>query len=490
MFPKSPSRTEFEDGLGINKSNGADLTEYKQQLLRERNSRSLSLRSSSRPSISNFIKKQNKTNENLGYDVKSSIAKTISIIHSGDESQIKGFADSITNADPNNFNLVRIISKSPEVANALTSCITDGISEDLSAALCDAIAIMVPLGPKHVNVYIDEGLCFSLNDYISSDNQKLLKSAVVLIGVMSEVSCYARDSFLCQLDIHTNLAELALKTDNQDLQVTICTTLSKIFANDSEKIDYKILSDSVAPLAPLLDIKNVRALHSVISCLKDMANQMSTLVLKFYDLGIFTKVIQFVKDPELADVTLKLISVLSIGQPSHVRLMLDEGLQASLMDLIDTVHSADVFCIFANLIDTLGSGALDFFDSDFIKRVVKISEESGHKVKKRIALFLSTFALHADREHLCILMITEVLDILIEILGGDLDEVSERIIDCITRIVENVAKAGDQKTFAEVLDVKELRYRLKDIIDGDSEFSTFSASSLFNLLDSVFGSSQ
>lgn len=480
MINRSPSRSDVS---GAEKS-GMDLSVYKEELNRERNSRTLTLRRMQRPTLRSVfgnIQQKNKPMISLSDNKQSIINEAVQTLNSGDESAIESFCQGIINTELVSVSNLAYLAHSPEVAEAMGTAATNGYSESTIVSLLGAISNLFPLSGQNANTFIDTGICFYLPEFL--ENPNLINASVTFIGCISESSSYARDAILCN-ELHFSLCQIALQSENEELTVNACEAIRKIFANTAE-IDFKILSDSVNPIAPLLDLPNLTAVHSIIATFNEMACKMSTLVLKYDQIGLYTKIIEYVQNENLTDVSLKLIGVLSIGQPSHVRAMFEGGLFAILMQLLDTEYCPDVFWIFSNLIETLGSTATSFFDFNFINHVVEISATASFTVKKEAAYFLSTFALFSDAEVVNSFLNEAILDILVEMLGCGVLVIMNRIIDIIIRMVHQLQTGAVTKEFANLIAESDLTTRLEDITEQQYGIIAERANYLINLIEGI-----
>ena len=477
---RSPSRSD----ISTTELSGVDLSQYKEELNRERNSRTLTLRRMNRPTLKSvFGNLQQKSRQpiSLSDNKQNVINDAVTTLQSGDESAIQSFCQDIINTELVSVSNLAYLAHSPEVAEAMGNAALNPVSENTIVSLLGAISNLFPLSGSNDTAFIDTGIVFSLPEFI--ENPNLINASVTFIGCISETSSYARDAILCN-ELHVSLCQIALQSESDELTVNVCEAIRKIFANNAE-IDFQILSDSVNPIADLLNLTNLTALHSIIATFTEMACKMSTLVLKYDQIGLYSKVIEFIQNENLTDVTLKLIGVLSIGQPSHVRAMFEGGLFDLLMKLLDTEFCPDVFWIFSNLIETLGGAALQFFDPSFITHVVEISESASFVVKKEAAFFLSTYALFSDPEVLYSFLNEAILDILVEMLGCGVSIIMNRIIDIIVRMVHQLQMGSMTDDFVNLITESDLRKRLEDITEQQSGIVAERAQYLLGLLDSI-----
>jgi hypothetical protein len=347
-------------------------------------------------------------------------------------------------------------------------------------AIIGAITTIFPFSAENGMVFVDE-LCFVIPEFL--ENEALISPIVTFIGVISENSEYARDAILCT-ELHKTLCELSKAAADESTAFSVCDAIRKIFANPAE-IDFQILSDAVAPIIELLELPFVSCIHSIISALTEMACKMSTLVLTYYEYGLYTKVITFIQTPELVDVSLKLVGTLSIGQPSHVKAMLDDGVLPVLMQLLSTEYAADVFWIFSNLIETLSSTVMGIFDQSFIANVIHIAEGSSFELKKEIAFFLSTFALFADTEVINEFLNDDVLDILVEMLGCGVSIVMLRIVDSLVRMLHQIQVGVAPPDFIAAIEQSDIRKRVADVAEHSPGVVMDRAEYLISLLDQL-----
>ena len=463
---KSGSRGDlYRDGEFF-KESGGDLSEYKQQLARERNARTLSLRQIQRPSLKSVfgIKEMRaKPRVSLSEDRQALINSAIAIFESGDETGISNYCNQIINSEVQSLAELNIIAKSQQLSSAICQAFTSGaFSDNTIILLLGAMSTLFPLAGDNSQSYIDEGIVYVFPEML--EKPELISPIVTFIGIISESSEYARDSILC-MELHLTLCQLAKDAvEDETTCLLICEAIRKVFANPAE-IDFQILSDSAPAVIELLDLPIVSCLHSIISALTQMAIKMSTLVLTFHDYDLYTKVITFIQNPDLVDVSLKLIAILSIGQPSHIKSMLDGGVLPILMSLINTEYAADVFWIFSNLIETISSTVMEIFNVEFVSNVVSLAESSSFELKKEIAFFLSTLALFSDGETINNFLNDDVIDILVEMLGCGVSYVMLRIVDSLIRMLHQVQTGSAPTDFISIIDQSDLRKRVAEVVE-------------------------
>ena len=449
---------------GFLKESGVDLSEYKQQLAKERNARTLTLRQIQRPMLKSiFTVKDMKPKARVSFndDKQAIISSCVAIFEAGEESGIASFCNGLIDNENPSVSQISTLAKSPDVASAICQAFTSGnYSDNTMILLLGALSTLFPVAGDNGPNYIDEGIVYVFPELL--ENEKLVSPLLTFIGVLAESSGYARDSILC-MELHKTLCELAkAASEDESICLLSCEAIRKIFAYPAD-IDFQILSDSVPSVIELLDLPIISCVHSIISALTQMGVKMSTLVITFHEYGLYSKVITFVQTPDLTDVSLKLIGLLSIGQPSHVKSMLDEGVFPILMSLIESEYAADVFWIFSNLIETLQNSVMDLFNLEFVAGVVELAQKSSFEVKKEIAFFLSTLSLFVGGDVLNQFLNEDVVDILVEMLGCGVSYIMLRIVDAIIRMLHQVQNGSAPNDFISILEQSDLRKRINDI---------------------------
>ena len=205
-------------------------------------------------------------------------------------------------------NLASNLAQAPEIVDPFINSLMAGYDEEITIQLIRAIASIFPISGNNQIEFIDNGLTSSLYDFLSSDSIPLLESVISLVDVIAECSEYANESLLC-FGIHDLLIDTVLSKRTENLTNKAANTLSLIFSYDNAKkqIDFVVVATTLSSLVPLLDLDSLQVIKSTLKCLHGMTNQYPILNRNIYELGLFPRIVGYLRVPELASEALKLI---------------------------------------------------------------------------------------------------------------------------------------------------------------------------------------
>jgi hypothetical protein len=359
-------------------------------------------------------------------------------LQSGNPTKISDFLSNISTLARASPLLVAPLLKSSALQEAIIALITPGESEDLTITVIKHFVIIYPLFPDIQEPFVDAGLCFTILDLFTTDSTALLEAVIALVDCISEASGYARDSVLC-LGLHTSLIETAHREISEPITVSAVEALNKVFANPLQ-IDSTTLTSCVEPLSSVLNLSSPSAVNGVLNCFVSMTNKLPALVFTMFDLGLFNVIVGMLSKEQLIAMALPLIGNLSVGHATHIHCLLECHLFDILTSLIGTGHTADVFWVLSNLVESMPHLTVGYFKGDFIARTVAMAEDSSHEIKKECGFFLATLVLFTEVADLTFFMNSKVLDLMVELLGCSIGLIILRCLDALF-------------TFARVIDV-------------------------------------
>ena len=474
----SGSRSDFDDlcNFGSMQNSGVDLRNYKDQLQKDRNSRTLTLRSMKRPSISGV--------RNSNFQV-GSCSRNLSLLDvnplpflnpehvaevfaSQDESTIKTLINQIADTFEESPKLISKLAKNTEIFQPIIDCLNGEISESLVVSILQFITIIFPQCTiQGMNAFVDCDLCFSLYAFITSDNPTIIAAAIQVVAVISEQSSYARDAII-SFGLHTSLMEQAQAGDEQ-LSIACCDALNKIFANP-DPIDSATIIESVTPMAQLFSLTSIPALQSVIECFVEITSKMPSIIFTLYDLDLYPTIIGFLSQQELLASTLSLIGNMSVAHPPQIRCMLQLGIFDTLLGLIGTDYATYVFWIFSNMLESVPQDMLPYFTDDLVSNAISSVLDASFDVKKEATYFLSTLIVFSDPETVPHFMTQEITDMVVEMLGCGVTMIVLRCIDTLICFVHVMKTNPECAEFQAILMNTDIIDRLNDTINPDSPF--------------------
>ena len=179
-----------------------------------------------------------------------------------------------------------------------------------------------------------------------------------------------------------------------------------------------------------------------------MTNQYPILNRNIYELGLFPRIVGYLRVPELASEALKLIGNLCICQDKLADSLLNLGLLEILIDLINIEeYKADIFWSLSNLVESVPIKTIHSFSHEFIEKLINDSLTDCFDVRKEEAYFLATFCLFVNEEkYLINFMNDHFLNLMLNMLDYNNVYISLRCLDAIIRL----AKLSEHNTLYEL----------------------------------------
>ena len=477
------SSIDFRNIEGM-KNTGADLTQYSLELQKERNTRSLTLRRSNRPSIAGLMKKNSKATlidptkyPFLNPDV------AVQIVSSKNPQKISEFSSNILTTSAASPKLLTSLAHSKELCDCLCEAFSEIEDSQILVNLMSIIAAIFPLADNMKEAYIDGGIICSIMDYLNPESQLLACNSILLIKALCDASVYARDSVLT-FGVHTMLMDLALAAEDETIVVDACRTISSVFET-KEIIDSTILTESVGQLARLLQLPYPAAVCAILNTFVSITTHLPTIILDIFDTGVVPSIIQMLEVPELAPAALPLIGNLSAAHPTHIQKMFDAGLIDKLTPLVSTKLAGDVFFVFSNLITCVPSLVIPMFDNAFIESAIEVAQTAGFDITKEIVFFLTTLILHTSTEEMLAYMRPDVIDLIIEMLGCGVPATVMSCLDVIQRFALAVSAGETESSLISQSQWEDLSDALSDLVDRSPPSVKEKAAYLMEKIESV-----
>lgn len=463
----------------FNMRSGVDLSDYREQLVHDRNSRTLTLRRIKKPTIQQFLTQgQTNTLESPLIDTKNfpflDINYAILQLTNGNTSSLSEFLNNLTVCATTTPRLAMNLAQAPEIAEPFADALSASYSEEINIQLITTMIAIFPIaGENRVN-FVDAGLTTNLFEFLSSTSLPLLEVSIALVDVMTDYSTYANDSILC-LGVHQFLIEIAQNEYNEPLTLQALDALKRIFAltvnaanEKPHKIDVITLESSVELMVPLLDLSSTEAVNSALMCFVALTDQMSALVFNLYDLGLFPKIVNFLTNPDLVSAALPLIGNMSVCHATHVETLLQCGLFEILMKLINTEYTSDVFWVLSNLVESVPHKTVELFDEHFIEKTIDIAIRSSFDVKKEATFFLATLAMFVATDNLAVFMNVNLLDLMLEMLNYNFILIVIRSLDALIRLAKVLETKTESSQFEETFHSEEVIAILNGLLSEDN----------------------
>ncbi|KAH0792177.1 hypothetical protein GPJ56_003976 [Histomonas meleagridis] len=416
---------------------GCDLSQYPNQLQRERSSRTLNLRRINKPSISSITGKVINANAKPKMADLASFPYVdpqyiITTLSKGNYREMNELFQNLINCAKSTPRMLNAIATNESVLETLANCLTDTYPDPTIILLIMTISALFPLCGRAADSFVDN-FCFSFESLLSSNNQQIVGCTIGLIATVADNSSYGRNSILC-LEIHKLLVKIVLSETTPELTNAAADAIFRIYANP-EPIEPEILLDSVEDMVQALHVSSLSAVNSIISSFVEMTNDFPSLVNNLFDLGLFPIVVQLLDNPLCVSASLRLIGNLSVAQPSQINVMLESGLLPKLISFIESEHCSDVFWVLSNLIESVPPLLLPLVNLDFINRVLDISEISSFEIKRESAFFIATVIVFTHHANLQYLMNEKIIDLLVEMLGCEVEYIVVRCVDAILKFL-------------------------------------------------------
>ena len=211
---------------------GADLRNYRDQLQKDRNSRTLMMRASKHPSIGK-LRLGKCSSPSLGppslltaeQEEKFLPEHIQQVLESHDDTEIQNLINSINAEISEKPRVVLIVTRNSIIFEPLVEALDAGLNENTIISLFSFISLLFINAKTTINELVDSDLCVPLLNFLSSDSQTLVSASFELIVTISENSSYGRDAML-SFGIHTILMDYA-KNSTDNSMIESCCLLCK-----------------------------------------------------------------------------------------------------------------------------------------------------------------------------------------------------------------------------------------------------------------------
>ena len=466
MHRSTSGNLEEADNFGSMTKSGADLSRYQEQLMRERNSRTLNLRRQLRPSIGAC---------GLVSHSKMFIAtppivepeNAIEAVNSGDAERIRQLLQAVREVVARGPRLLRQLTNNREFLEALSGSLGSGFGPEAVVLLMELIEAIFPYSDQLASVFVDSGI-FALQDLLCGENGAVVLEATSLIDLLSG-NDFARNAILC-MGVYDVLISLANSRTSLELTICCCRCLLTMFTTAESPVDPEVLIDAAKKMFDLLSIDSPEVVSLVLSCYTEMSdehNEYATLVFTLYDLGLFPLVVGFLDDRRIAKSALKLIGNLAVAEPAQIRAMLQMDLLKKLLVLLDSEYCGDVFWVLSNLIERIPGDIVPLITGDFVKRVLEIIDSSSYEIQKEGCFFLSTLIVVCNDAMVAEFMVQPVVGPLVEMLECGDTKTQMRCMQTLFKMVRTAAN-GDRSLrgrLLSLLDENELANQLGNLME-------------------------
>ncbi|OHS93695.1 hypothetical protein TRFO_40036 [Tritrichomonas foetus] len=477
FFKSSRSQTDLEtlDSFGTLNQSGCDMGSYNEELQKQRNSRTISLRQQyNLPSIINAAKATAMKNRITSTSIPpflspsyivSTLQNSTSDINSFQTllSQIIEYSTKYPRVSKPSLNNSSVVEAFAEVFNM------DTLSDQLIITLMKTIACIFPLCDKEYTFFVDSGLILPIYNYLSSPNPELVLNCCSLISTITTFSGYARDSIL-GMEIHNILSDIAMNENSPPLIVNMAVdAIYHIFANRSQ-IESEVLNSALPNIVRLLNIKNKVAIDQVIMTLVEMTNKYCYLVITLYEMGLFPYFLSLIDDDDLKSSALCLLGNLCVGHPSQVTFLINKGLVVKLSELMQTGKYPDAFWVYSNLIEAAPQILLPLINNDFLTMLVSVASSSSFELRKEACYLLLTIIIKSNLSEITNFITEPIMDTLSDMLSSGDEHIVLRCIDTLIKFCQAATKDSSIiQSLVGLANSSDLATALSEVIDEDGE---------------------
>ena len=451
---------------------GRDLSNYAEELIVQRNSRTLNLRRSINlchnrtcncngkfyvsPKRSNALSSDS---QELTVDL---IIRTFEFSQQNPENQraVSSMCNTIVEAAEKSGKLLTQIIQTKVVQESFVNFLENG-SQPSTSDVLNAISASFKFAGSTMEDFIDAGLCIQLMSLLMEENKDNIEATIQLIGNISSQCTYARDAVTC-LGIHTMLIDLAAKERGNEIACPICEALHSIFGNQSP-IDSEIIRDSVAPIVALLDGQTDDTINAIIAVLVDMSSKQPSIVFTFSQLGVYDVICDFVANPTLTQEAMCLLGNMCVAQPPQIKILLEHGLFNILMTLSSTQFAADVFWVLSNLLESMPDIVFNTFENGLIEAALAAAEDSPSEIKREAAFFIATIIVFGGNDKVEEFFIDRVFCVISDILGCGVQSIVIRCIDSLLSFLIFAQSTGRIDEFIQFVTDNDIEDRLRDL---------------------------
>jgi len=486
---KNPLKYNASDADAIYalRQSGADLSNYQDQLSRERSSRTLTLRRTNRPLISCVQTRSTPLSPHRINRIDTASYPFLDpgyvrhVFQTGDENSALDLLKNMEDVYNINPKLLQSLISSESISESINKLLNSLKSIGSIGIVLHYIAVIYPKCGMNQERLIDDGLVFSLISYFESNDHYLIECSINLIGVLSENSAYARDSIIC-LGLHFDLIQIAQQERTESLTEMSCNSLSQIFAH-TDKIDSTSLNSVIEPLAPLLFLTNHTAVRSIINCFVSITNQKPALVFRLFELGLFPQIVEFMKFEYLLPSVLPLMGNLSVSQVAHIKLLIENDLLQILKGYIKSPYTPEVFWIFSNLVESVPHVMLNFFDFSMIDTAMSFAMNGNVDEKREATFFVSTVIIFSSSESLNLFLCPEVAEIIETMFECGIVLIILRCLDAALKLFHYAHNTKQGSLFIESMLKQEIIDSLVSLSRNGSSFVSDRSEYLLALLE-------
>jgi len=483
---RSPSNpTSLVVGESSKCVEGADLSNYKDQLIKDRNSRTLNMRRLARPKISSISSKGSGFVSHTELQINRSIKseEIIRGIDNRDSSVIQGVIGFCFDLTIKIRKEIEYVFKNQAIIEKAVESLNDSNDSSFCITMINMIKIIFPIVDEATqHCFIDHDLIFSLLSFLYHENLSLRVSCANLVSVLSEVSGYARDGFI-SFGLHSVLMEVAASDENTNLMEAACEAIQRIFSNE-DPIETSIIMESIRPLSELLRLSSIPALVSILNSFIEVTNKVPSVVFIIYDYNMFPQIFSLLEYSELFETVLSLIGNLCVSNPPQIRSLLELGLFSVLDANLTSKFASKAFWIFSNMLESVPEMMISWFPREFIESIIDTIDSFSLELKKEAVYFLCTMVLFSDAILLMSFMHSKFADSISEMIGCGISAVSIRCIDALIRFLQVYNFNNQGVEFVLFLINTDILDRLRELSDINDSIITERAIYIANQLES------
>lgn len=450
----------------VHSLSGVDLSSYTEELEEFRRNRSFNLRRSinlcktrvCKPN-GKFYVTPRKSNVQLDACKTFTVEGIVEALMSGDPAQIDSICQDLCECVPKCPKIVQNMVINSEVQETFIQ-VLDSETPSIKTVI-NTIAAIFKLAGETQEQFIDSGLSCSIMNIISQESDDTIKEIINLAGEISQECCYARDSIIC-LGVHSMLIDLATKYNSTEISSLACEALHKIFSNP-DPIETEIVKDAIPAIIKMISGQNDETISFILSILVDISSKQPSSVFIYYNLGLYSQIVSFIKNPALTKDALKLAGNMAVSQPLQILSLIENGIIDVLHSLMETEYLSDVFWIYANLLESYPDGIFQIIDDKLIEITLNAAEDGQFDIKQEASFLIATCVVFGGNPRAPMFFNERIFGVLSDVLGCGVNTIALRCLDALNTFLGYANISERQDEFLAFIADAEVEDRLHDI---------------------------
>ena len=460
---------------------GFDLSNYREELLHEREERALLMRRPQISTIGSFGKKSHSWNS--ANEGSISPEKVVAILKDSNRSELRKL-NLLPRCD---HSIISVVAKDSAVCQQFPECLNElRDADDIESMILvlNAIAFLYPNSNEENQEGLADDLIPILQEFLTTSN--LCIPALLVITVLAKSSTYARDSITC-FGIHADIMKMLIDPNvaqNNDIVNLCCSATLAIYSNPGEIEDY-IVEESIEMFIQMLTMtKNILIMQTAIDCMTFVTNLKPSFTVLLCEKGVSKFVLQLLDNPETRSNALQLIGNITLSQLFTTKYMIENGLLERLFSLMKCEeYMADVFWIFSNITEICTEAVEPLISYDFVQSTLDLCSNVKCEIKKEAAFFLISCILFFKPEKVRSILNEDLLLLIDEMLSCGITSIIGRCTDAMLRLILLFSKDQTMLPILTCVRDCDMIKDLENLLEIDNPLLNARVSSLIYQLD-------